>query len=86
MLNDKYPLLKQEDGSIFIDRDGKHFRLLLNFLRSGRIILPTDEIERRELLIEAEFYLLTDYILSTTDVSDNIFVSYREFEFEAHIL
>jgi hypothetical protein len=98
LLNDKYPLLKQEDGSIFIDRDGKHFRLLLNFLRSGRIILPTDEIERRELLIEAEFYLLTDYILSTTDdnstiesieknihgawESNLIFIGYKNIDFE----
>ena len=30
MFSGRYPIPKQEDGSIFIDRDGTHFLLILN--------------------------------------------------------
>jgi len=45
-----------EDGSYFIDRDGTHFRYILNYLRTGQLIVPQDEIIRVELLAEADFY------------------------------
>ena len=44
-----------EDGSYFIDRDGTHFRYILNYLRTGQLVVPEDKIVRRELLNEAEF-------------------------------
>ena len=42
----------------FIDRDGRHFHDVLNFLRDGREkwVRPTDETVLRELLNEAEYY------------------------------
>lgn len=44
-------------GMIFIDRDGKHFRHILNWLRDG--IIPTlQDSEYQELLREAEYYQL----------------------------
>ena len=45
-----------EDGSYFIDRDGTHFRYILNCLRTEKPIVPEDKIVREELLAEAEFY------------------------------
>ena len=45
-----------EDGTYFIDRDGTHFRYILNYLRTGRLLFPKDELIREELLEEAEFY------------------------------
>ena len=53
---------KQKDGAYFIDRDGTHFRHILNYLRMGEI--PRDVIEDvgNELLKEAEFYNLTGLI------------------------
>lgn len=48
-----------EDGAYFIDRDGTHFRYILNYLRHGEeMILPTDNEIRAELEKEAEFYQL----------------------------
>ena len=44
------------DGSYFIDRDGTHFRYILNYLRTGQLLVPKDEMIRVELLSEAEFY------------------------------
>ncbi|OQR67700.1 BTB/POZ domain-containing protein KCTD1-like, partial [Tropilaelaps mercedesae] len=40
----------------FIDRDGKMFRHVLNFLRTGSLVLPTDFAELALLVEEARFY------------------------------
>jgi hypothetical protein len=47
------------DGNPFIDRDGTHFRLILNYLRSGKFVFPSDPVTLREVLIEADFYQIT---------------------------
>ena len=52
---------KQEttgDGSFFIDRDGTHFRFILNYLRNGELILPEGATFLKELEAEAKFYQL----------------------------
>ncbi|XP_046863383.1 uncharacterized protein LOC124457139 [Xenia sp. Carnegie-2017] len=47
----------EEDGAYFIDRDGTHFRYILNYLRTGKLIYPkTNKILAKELYLEAEFY------------------------------
>eukprot|EP01117_Protostelium_nocturnum_P013079 TRINITY_DN4855_c0_g1_i2.p1 TRINITY_DN4855_c0_g1~~TRINITY_DN4855_c0_g1_i2.p1 ORF type:complete len:199 (+),score=50.97 TRINITY_DN4855_c0_g1_i2:26-598(+) len=51
---------KDEDGNVFIDRDGSNFRLILNFLRSGRIVLPQQRNILDELLIEADYYQIIE--------------------------
>ncbi|GMN54169.1 hypothetical protein TIFTF001_023291 [Ficus carica] len=46
-----------EKGFVFVDRDGKHFRHILNWLRDG--VVPTlKDSEYSELLREAEYYQL----------------------------
>jgi hypothetical protein len=35
LLNENFQIQKDEKGRIFIDRDGKYFRYILNFLRSS---------------------------------------------------
>lgn len=61
MFSGRHPIRKQEDGSIFIDRDGTHFRLILNYLR-GSINsldqLPDDKLSLSDLLSEASYYQL----------------------------
>jgi len=44
------------EGNPFIDRDGKHFRIILNFLRSGKFVPPSDPVSVQELLVEADYY------------------------------
>ena len=46
------------DGSFFIDRDGTHFRFILNYLRNGELILPEGATFLKELEAEAKFYQL----------------------------
>ena len=61
MFSGHHKLKKMENGSYFIDADGKHFGIILNYLR-GRIIYSTDLLEDRKTLLElkkeADFYNL----------------------------
>ena len=58
MFSGRFDTKPSEDGSYFIDRDGTHFRYILNYLRNGQLIVPKEEMVRiqEELLAEAEFY------------------------------
>ena len=62
MFSGRHDSKPAEDGSYFIDRDGTHFRYILNYLRTGRLLLPKDELVREELLEEAEFYQIHDIL------------------------
>ena len=62
MFSGRFDSKPAEDGCYFIDRDGTHFRLILNYLRTGQLVLPEDKILRRELLTEAEFYQIKGII------------------------
>ncbi|XP_015275822.1 PREDICTED: BTB/POZ domain-containing protein KCTD11 [Gekko japonicus] len=50
------PALTDSNGNYFIDRDGKTFRHILNFLRFGRLDLPEGYAELSLLRVEADFY------------------------------
>lgn len=45
-------------GWILIDRCGKHFGTILNYLRDGAVPLPESRREVEELLAEAKYYLV----------------------------
>lgn len=45
-----------------IDRCGKHFNSVLNFLRDEHVALPNKTHEIAELLAEAKFYLISPLI------------------------
>jgi len=57
MFNGSIPIvldsLKQH---YFIDRDGKMFRHILNFLRTGSLVVPENFAEIDLLLEEVKFY------------------------------
>jgi hypothetical protein len=59
----RYPLTLNAEGAYFIDRDGRHFHHILNFLRdSGSFELSSDltEGQIKELAKELEYYGLLD--------------------------
>ncbi|XP_076439454.1 uncharacterized protein LOC143279306 [Babylonia areolata] len=62
MFSGQHALTADKDGSYFIDRDGTHFRHILNFLRDGPASLlhlpPNDVRLLSELRTEAEHYQL----------------------------
>lgn len=45
-------------GWILIDRCGKHFGTILNYLRDDTIALPKHRQEIKELMAEAKYYLI----------------------------
>lgn len=45
-----------------IDRCGKHFGTILNYLRDGSVALPTISQEIEELLAEGKFYCINGLI------------------------
>ncbi|KAG2501605.1 hypothetical protein HYH03_000110 [Edaphochlamys debaryana] len=56
-----YPCPRDGLGHFLLDRDPKHFQLVLNFLRDGWCLLPRSIEERRELLQEVRWYQLTGF-------------------------
>ena len=56
MFSGKFDKQRSDDGSFFIDRDGTHFRFILNYLRDGKLILPEGATFHKELEAEATFY------------------------------
>ena len=77
MFSGRFDTKPSEDGSYFIDRDGTHFRFILNYLRTGQLTVPDDKILRRELLAEAEFYQVEGIIseLTARPFKDSVILS-----------
>ena len=77
MFSEKFDSKPSEDRSYFIDRDGTHFRYILNYLRTGQLIVPKDETLRKELLAEAEFYQVEGIIeaLTASPFQDSVILS-----------
>uniref|UniRef100_A0A251TCX2 Putative potassium channel, voltage dependent, Kv2.1 n=2 Tax=Helianthus annuus TaxID=4232 RepID=A0A251TCX2_HELAN len=58
MFSGRHTVHKDSDtGYVFVDRDGTHFRHILNWLRD-RVAPNLSDLERLELLREAEYYQL----------------------------
>ncbi|CAH2073706.1 unnamed protein product, partial [Iphiclides podalirius] len=53
-------VLTDSDGWILIDRCGKHFGTILNYLRDGSVALPESFRETMELLAEAKYFLIEE--------------------------
>ncbi|XP_070265200.1 potassium channel regulatory protein [Myotis yumanensis] len=58
MLHGRDQEFKMDGGQIFVDRDGVLFSFILDFLRTQRLILPTDFSDYLRLQREALFYEL----------------------------
>jgi hypothetical protein len=64
MFSGQLPTARDSNGCYFIDRDGSTFRHVLNFLRCGQIVLPSDFSQLDLLAAEADFYRLEPLISS----------------------
>ncbi|XP_034337822.1 BTB/POZ domain-containing adapter for CUL3-mediated RhoA degradation protein 3-like [Crassostrea angulata] len=62
MFSGRMEVLTDSEGWILIDRNGRHFGPILNFLRDGSIPLPETRRELQELLQEAKYYLVQDLV------------------------
>jgi hypothetical protein len=75
-----FPLVYDQQKRVFIDRDGQHFRYILNFLRDNYIDIPTDPIVQNELLREAQYYCL-DNLVQFLKMGMNVLNSTNEFKY-----
>ena len=70
MFSGRHEVPQDDDGYVFIDRDGTHFRIILNFLRTGALDVPTSQKAASELTRELQYYQLDTCVeagaLSTT--------------------
>lgn len=62
MFSGRLPVETDANGNYFIDRDGKLFRFVLNFLRSSQLNLPSGFDEFEQLKQEADFYQIKDLL------------------------
>ena len=62
MFEGNFSTKPSKDGSHFIDRDGTHFRYILNFLRDGYLNISYDRQIIKELLQEAKYYQIQPLI------------------------
>ncbi|CAK1581800.1 unnamed protein product [Parnassius mnemosyne] len=60
MFSGRMEVLTDSDGWILIDRCGKHFGTILNYLRDGSVALPESIRETMELLAEAKYFLIEE--------------------------
>ncbi|XP_014830311.1 PREDICTED: BTB/POZ domain-containing adapter for CUL3-mediated RhoA degradation protein 2 isoform X2 [Poecilia mexicana] len=58
MFGGKTEVFTDKEGWVLIDRSGKHFNSILNYLRDGTITLPKGRQAVQELLVEAKYYLI----------------------------
>lgn len=64
MFSGRMEVLTDSEGWILIDRCGKHFGTILNFLRDGTVALPDSCKEIAELLSEAKYYCIAELVES----------------------
>ena len=57
LLSGRIPAAKDDTGAYFIDRNGRYFEPILDFLRSGTLALPLSH-PWQSIKLEAEFYLI----------------------------
>jgi len=60
MFSGKLEVLTDAEGWILVDRCGKHFGTILNFLRDGSTPLPDTVKSLAELLAEAKYYCIEE--------------------------
>lgn len=57
MFSGRHNVMKDDEGRYFIDRDGTHFRYILNYLRDGNTYIPFDNQQLvDELYEEVQFF------------------------------
>src|SRR5690554_2629538 len=60
MFSGRHPIKTNEEGRVFIDRNGQFFNYILNFLRNGEWILPKDSLQLEMIKREISFFGLPD--------------------------
>ena len=85
MFSGNHPNATDQKGNYFIDRDGKLFRLILNFLRTSHLNLPKNFSEFDQLQDEVDFYQIQPLIDSVhahrtaSDIISGLFIEVKDY-------
>jgi len=77
MVTSNIPTSKDEEGCIKIDRPGKHFNQILDYLRSGMFPTFGSIKDVKELRNEADYYLLDELKIKCENLIDEFFSEKR---------
>ncbi|CAF0826295.1 unnamed protein product [Didymodactylos carnosus] len=77
MFSGRYQLVRNEEGHIFIDRDGKYFGHILNYIRGDTI--PPESLSL-DVLREAEFFCISS-LMTKLETSSPCVISLRRREY-----
>ena len=77
MVTSEIPTSKDEDGCIKIDRPGKHFNLILDYLRNGMFPTLGSIKDVKELRNEADYYLIDKLKMKCENLIDEFFSEKR---------
>ncbi|XP_053213219.1 BTB/POZ domain-containing adapter for CUL3-mediated RhoA degradation protein 2-like [Panonychus citri] len=62
MFSGQLPVQKDQEGWVMIDRNGKHFATILDFLRNNSVRLLDNADEVEELLTESMYYSIQELV------------------------
>ncbi len=65
-----------------MDRSGKHFGTILNYLRDGTVPLPESKQHLEELLAETKFYLLDEL---SNEISESLSKKKEEYQAQCKV-
>ncbi|KAK6037908.1 K+ channel tetramerization domain protein [Cooperia oncophora] len=60
MFSGRMQVVTDSNGWVLIDRSGRHFGIILDFLRDGFVPLPDCRVEVEQILAEARYYLVQE--------------------------
>jgi uncharacterized protein YjbI with pentapeptide repeats len=72
MFSGRHNVNKDEEGRYFIDRDGTHFRYILNYLRDGNTYIPFDNQQLVDELYEEVQFFNIEGLLHKLDAERSI--------------
>jgi BTB/POZ domain-containing adapter for CUL3-mediated RhoA degradation protein len=78
MFSERIPLQKDEEGWVIIDRSGKHFGSILNFIRDDFMPLPDSKAECLEVLAEAKYYCIAELVEQLEDQLERLRDDYHK--------
>lgn len=62
---------EEHNAPIFVDRDPTFFRHILNYMRGAKTY-PNDESSVQQLIVEAEFYSMVEYVQFLREKIDEV--------------
>nr|CAH8870354.1 unnamed protein product [Trichobilharzia regenti] len=85
MFSGRLEVKTDDDGWVLIDRSGKHFGTILNYIRDGSVPLPETRKELEELAMEAKYFCV-EGLCSACDEALGRLTSYEDLQNRATIV